>query len=391
LAPTGSPAERFTSRDPEAFEVPRGREEQWRFTPTRKLDVLFQPFTPTASVTPEVVAPAGVTVEVVPMDDPRVGQALEPADRVAALAWANAPAAQIISIPANAELTEPVVVTITASAGLAYGHAVIEAGANSRATVVVERCGDATAAANVEVVAGDGARLTVVGLQNWESDAVYLSQHAIKVGRDATVKHVVVNLGGGLVRIAPVVNYAGQGGSAELLGVSFAGDGQHFESRLYVDHTEPNCSSYVRYRNVLQGDSARTVWIGDVRIRPSATGTDTYEANRNLLLSDGARADSVPNLEIETGEIAGAGHASATGRFDDEQLFYLQSRGIPQDEAQRLVVRGFFAEIVERIGVPDLQHRIMTAVESRLGFDVVEDEVELDELSAPALTEEDSE
>ena len=122
------------------------------------------------------------------------------------------------------------------------------------------------------------------------------------------------------------------------------------------------------YKNALLGDSARTVWIGDVRIRPSATGTETYEMNRNLLLSDGARADSVPNLEIETGDIAGAGHASATGRFDDLQLFYLQSRGIPEDEARRLVVRGFFADVVERIGVPELEQQIMTAIEARLGF-----------------------
>ncbi|HEY3735940.1 MAG TPA: Fe-S cluster assembly protein SufD [Jatrophihabitans sp.] len=386
LTQTGSPAERFSSRDPELFEVPRGREEQWRFTPARKLDVLFQPFTPTATVSPAISAPAPVTVEVVPMSDPRVGQALEPADRVAALAWANTPSAQVISIPAGVELTEPVTVTVTASSGLAYGHTVIEAGANSRATVVVERRGDATTAANVEVVAGDGAQLTVVGLQNWEPGAVHLSQHAIKVGRDASVKHVIVNLGGGLVRIAPVVTYAGPGGSAELLGVSFAGEGQHLESRLYVDHNEPNCHSRVLYRNALLGESARTVWVGDVRIRPAAKGTDTYEANRNLLLSAGARADSIPNLEIETGEIAGAGHASATGRFDDSQLFYLQARGIPQDEAQRLVVRGFFAEIVERIGVPDLQHRIMTAIETRLGFDTVENEEWAD-----SVAEEDSE
>ena len=171
-----------------------------------------------------------------------------------------------------------------------------------------------------------------------------------------------------MVRIVPTVRYAGPGGSAELLGVSFAGDGQHFESRLFVDHSQPKCTSNVLYKNALLGDSARTVWIGDVRIRPSATGTDTYEMNRNLLLSDGARADSVPNLEIETGDIAGAGHASATGRFDDLQLFYLQSRGIPEQEARRLVVRGFFADVVERIGVPDLAQQIMAAIETRLGF-----------------------
>ena len=101
-------------------------------------------------------------------------------------------------------------------------------------------------------------------------------------------------------------------------------------------------------------------------IRAAATGTDTYELNRNLLLTPEARADSVPNLEIETGEIVGAGHASATGRFDDEQLFYLQARGIPADEARRMVVRGFFAEVLQRIGVPALEDRLLAAIEAEL-------------------------
>jgi Fe-S cluster assembly protein SufD len=108
------------------------------------------------------------------------------------------------------------------------------------------------------------------------------------------------------------------------------------------------------------------VWIGDVLIRAAAEGTDTYELNRNLVLTDGARADSVPNLEIETGEIVGAGHASATGRFDDEQLFYLQSRGIPAEEARRLVVRGFFADIINQIGIPAVQARLLAQVEKEL-------------------------
>jgi Fe-S cluster assembly protein SufD len=215
---------------------------------------------------------------------------------------------------------------------------------------------------------GDGAQLKVISVQDWAPGAIHLAAHAARVGRDATYQHSSVNLGGSIVRIVPTVRFAGPGGRAQLLGVAFAGEGQHLESRLFVDHDEPQCSSDVLYKNALLGASARTVWIGDVRIRPSAVGTDTYEMNRNLLLSDGARADSVPNLEIETGEIAGAGHASATGRFDDLQMFYLQSRGIEADEAQRLVVRGFFAEVVERIGVPDLQHRIMSAIEARLGF-----------------------
>ena len=128
----------------------------------------------------------------------------------------------------------------------------------------------------------------------------------------------------------------------------------------------PDCRSYVAYRGALQGDDAHTVWVGDVLIRAEATGTDTYEVNRNLILTDGARADSIPNLEIETGEVVGAGHASATGRFDDEQLFYLMARGIPETEARKLVVRGFFAELLDKIPVPELRERLGAAIEARL-------------------------
>jgi Fe-S cluster assembly protein SufD len=128
----------------------------------------------------------------------------------------------------------------------------------------------------------------------------------------------------------------------------------------------PDCRSYVGYRGALQGASAHTVWVGDVLIRKAATGTDTYEINRNLLLTDGARADSVPNLEIETGEVVGAGHASATGRFDDEQLFYLMARGIPEAEARRLVVRGFFAELINKIPLAELRERLGDTIEARL-------------------------
>ena len=144
-----------------------------------------------------------------------------------------------------------------------------------------------------------------------------------------------------------------------MLGLYFADAGQHLEHRLFVDHAVPHCRSHVTYKGALQGEEAHTVWIGDVLIRAEAEGTDTYELNRNLVLTDGARADSVPNLEIETGEIVGAGHASATGRFDDEQLFYLQSRGIPDDEARRLVVRGFFADVIDQIGIPEVQERLL--------------------------------
>jgi Fe-S cluster assembly protein SufD len=367
---TGSPAERFTSRDPDAFEVPRGREEEWRFTPTRRLTAFFEGAPADADAATRgasVVAPA--TIRPVAPGDVLWGIAGTPADRAAAVAWEQASAGRAVEIPASAELGEPIVLTVDGIAGRReYGHLVLDAGPFSSAVVVIDHTGGGEHATNIEVRVGDGANLTLVSVQSWDDDAIHLAWHDALVGRDASYRHITVNLGGGLVRLAPTVRFAGPGGRAELLGVSFAGEGQHFESRLYVDHSVPECTSDVLYKNALLGESARTVWIGDVRIRPEATGTSTYEMNRNLLLSDGARADSVPNLEIETGDIAGAGHASATGRFDDLQLFYLQSRGIEADEAQRLVVRGFFADVVDRIGLPDLQHRIMTAIEARLGF-----------------------
>ncbi|MCL2850094.1 MAG: SufD family Fe-S cluster assembly protein, partial [Micrococcales bacterium] len=176
----------------------------------------------------------------------------------------------------------------------------------------------------------------------------------------------VVTLGGSVVRITPDVQFSGPGGSLTALGLYYADAGQHLEHRLFVDHAVPRCRSRVTYKGALQGDGARSVWVGDVLIRAAAEGTDTYEQNRNLLLTDGARADSVPDLEIETGLIEGAGHASATGRFDDEQLFYLCSRGIPPDQARRLVVRGFFADLLGQVGVDDVAERLLAHVDAEL-------------------------
>ena len=281
---------------------------------------------------------------------------------------ANARQGLHIRVDANAELAEPIVLYRTGVRGRSYTHHIVEVGANAKATLIIDHRGLIQVAANIEFIVGDGASLSVIAVNTCDAGSIQLSSYAALVGRDATYRHVNVMLGGSIVRIVPTVRFAGPGGHAELLGIGFAGEGHHFESRLFVDHNQPNCTSNVLYKNALLGESARTVWIGDVRIRPDAAGTDTYEMNRNLLLSDGARADSVPNLEIETGNIAGAGHASATGRFDDLQLFYLQSRGIPEETARRLVVRGFFADVVHRIGLPDLEQQIMAAIEQRLGY-----------------------
>ncbi|WP_328938829.1 Fe-S cluster assembly protein SufD [Streptomyces tauricus] len=349
------------------FPVPHGREEEWRFTPLERLRGLHDGTAVATGdgVKVDIEAPEGVTVETVGRDDARLGRAT-PVDRVAAQAYSAFEKAGVVTVPKETVLTEPIRIAVHGAGGVAYGHQVIELGAFAEAVVVIDHTGDAVLAANVDYVLGDGAKLTVVSVQDWDDKAVHVGQHNALIGRDATFKSFVVTFGGDLVRLHPRVAYAGPGGEAELFGLYFTDAGQHQEHRLLVDHNTPQCKSNVAYKGALQGDGAHAVWIGDVLIEATAEGTDTYEMNRNLVLTDGARVDSVPNLEIETGEIVGAGHASATGRFDDEQLFYLMARGIPADEARRLVVRGFFAELVQQIRVPDIQERLLARIDEEL-------------------------
>jgi Fe-S cluster assembly protein SufD len=354
------------------FPVPTGREEEWRFTPLRRLRGLHSD-SPTAGGKVTVGADAAPLVTAVHAQrgDQRLGAAFVPADRVSAQAFASFEEAMVITIPAETQAAEPTVVSVRGESaeGAAFGHTLIEVGVNARAVVVLDHSGSATYADNVEIVVGDGAALTVVSLQDWDDDAVHLSHHYAVLGRDARLQHSAVTLGGSVVRLAPSVRYAGPGGDAELLGAYFADRGQHLEHRLFVDHAQPHCRSRVEYKGALQGQDAHTVWIGDVLIGAEAIGTDTYERNRNLLLTEGARADSVPNLEILTGEVVGAGHASASGRLEDHHLFYLMARGIPLAEARRLVIRGFFGQLIGRIDVPGLRDRIAESIEAELAGD----------------------
>lgn len=367
--------EQFASFDVDAFEVPGGRDELWRFTPLKRLRGLHDgSAVPTGTAAITVAEQPGVTVETVQRGDGRLGDGGVPGDRVAAQAFSSFESATIVSVARDTEVAEPIEIDISGPGvdKVAYGHLQIRVAELSRATVVVDLRGSGVYADNVEIIVGDSAGLGVIWIADWADDTVHVSAHHATLGKDAVLGHVNVTLGGDVVRTSATVRYTGPGGDAKLLGTYFADDGQHFESRLLVDHSQPNCKSDVLYKGAVQGDpdskkpDAHAVWIGDVLIRAEATGTNTFEINRNLLLTDGARADSVPNLEIETGEIVGAGHASATGRFDDEQLFYLRARGIPEDQARRLVVRGFFAEIIAKIAVPEVRERLTEAIEKEL-------------------------
>ncbi|MCK0115921.1 Fe-S cluster assembly protein SufD [Isoptericola sp. S6320L] len=367
VVPAGSRAERVTSFDLADIPVPSGREEEWRFSPVARLQPLFAETLGADGVTVAVEAAPEVKVETVARDDARLGKAGKPGDRTAVSAWNAVAEATVVTVPAEAVASDVTSVRIDGvSQDATAQHLLVHAERHSEAVVVIDHRGVALLNQTVEVVVDEGAHLTVVSVQDWADGAVHAAAHRSTVGRDARLKHVVVTFGGDVVRITPDATFTAEGGEVEMVGLYFADADQHQEHRLFVDHAVPSCKSRVTYKGALQGSGAHTVWVGDVLIQAEAENTDTYELNRNLVLTDGARADSVPNLEIETGEIAGAGHASATGRFDDEQLFYLMARGIPEVDARRLVVRGFFAELIDEIGVAAVEERLLASIEAEL-------------------------
>jgi Fe-S cluster assembly protein SufD len=365
LVPIQTRSERFASTNVEDFPAVTGREAVWKLTPIDRVADLIDGPLDGGVYDIDATLVEGVDVRWVDRTDTRIGSAGTPEERASANAWTQFEKALAITVSGEEAKTVRVRRSDLGS-GARAAHVILEAKPFSTGLVILANTGSSLLTENVEILVGEGANLTVVTVQQWDDDAVHLASHFTTVGRDARVKHVVVTLGGSVVRVNPSTHLNAPGGEVEALGLYFADAGQHLEQQVYVDHDAPHTRSRVTYKGALQGAGARTVWVGDVLIRQSATGTDSYEQNRNLVLTDGTRADSIPNLEIETGDIAGAGHASATGRFDDEQLFYLQARGIPEEEARRLVVRGFLTEIVQQIGDPELEERLEIAIEEEL-------------------------
>ena len=348
------------------YLTPTGREEAWRFTPLKRLRGLHDGSavqSDRSSLIAKAALPSGVTFSRENLEPLSVSDDVI----IERVRGAAVPVAHL-AIAANTEVAEPIFLGRSAGAldTAEFSRVRITLGTHAVATVIVENTTDTVLAEDLEIYLAPGANLKFVTLQEFESKSVYTARHHALVDKDATFKSITVTVGGDVVRILPTVEFKAPGASADLLGVYFATAGQFFEHRNHIDHAVPHAKSNVNYKGALAGKDAHTVWIGDVLIRAAAEGTDTYELNRNLLLSDGARADSVPNLEIETGEIVGAGHASTTGRFDDEQLFYLMARGLSESDARRLVVRGFLSEIIQKIGVPEIEQRLIAAIELEL-------------------------
>jgi Fe-S cluster assembly protein SufD len=366
--PIQTRSERPRSASVSDFPAVSKLQEIWRYIPEDKLRGLDgEVMGEVSEAEIELRLASGVTSRMVDSTDAIVGTAGLPEDRVSAAAWTNASKTLVVEVPKDLEVAEPSFLKLNLDSRDAKAlHLVISVGNFASATIVLDHVGTGVLGENVEVILGDGANLNFISIQDWEKGSSHVSSQICRLGRDSNLKHVVVTLGGDLVRVTPASYLSSTGATTNMFGVYLADTGNYFEHRPYVDHIAANCVSNVAYKGALQGKGAHTVWVGDVLIRESATGTDSYELNRNLLLTSGARADSVPNLEIETGKIEGAGHASASGRFDDEQLFYLMARGLSESDARRLVVRGFLSEIIQKIGVAEIEQRLIAVIELEL-------------------------
>lgn len=373
-----SRADKFASYELADFEIPSGREEEWRFTPVSVLGPVLaeqlEGTQPTVSVAETVISGAaefefvpGVSVKQIDKTAFGAAKIGAPTDRVAAVSWNNAPSVLEVKVGAGVTVEKPLIINIDGNDRQGAAHYIyVEVGAGAKAEIVLKHTGEMALAQTVEVSIGDESQVKMVSLQEASNDSLHCATHRMQVGANAEFKHSVITIGGKAVRIIPELEFAGEHAEVELLGLYITDTGQHHEHRLFVHHNLPNCKSNVTYKGALHGTDCHGVWIGDVLIGPNADGTDSYEQNRNLVLNLGPKVDSVPNLEIANGNIEGAGHASATMRFDEEQLFYLRSRGISEAQARRLVVHGFFAELVGQIGIAAIEEELLEKIAAEL-------------------------
>ncbi len=276
-------------------------------------------------------------------------------------------AGAFVHVPDGVELDAPIGIQVHVTRpGAHLPRALVVVGRNAKARIYLEHSGDADALVDevVEGVVLDGGKLDMASLQEWGPGVHHLSLQKVAAHKDASFRHLSVTVGGATVRLRPECDLLGPGASARPLGVYFADGGQWFDLQPYIRHIAPHATSDVLFKGALQGKS-RTVFRGNIFVAKDAVGTVTDETNRSLILTEGARADSTPFLEIECSDIT-AGHGSATGQIDARHLFYLESRGIPRDEALRLIVHGFFREVLAELDLPGVEERALTHIESEV-------------------------
>ncbi len=277
---------------------------------------------------------------------------LHVADAFTDLNTAFLPGATVVRIPRGMVVERPIVIVhhLDGDGIASFARTLVLAGESSDATVIEHQSSSDVAAFSdpiVELEVGDAAQLRYLNVQDLGSRVFQVGYQASRVGRDATLRSSVVALGGDYARVRTDSRLEGKGGTSYLTAVYFADGGRMHDFRTIQDHIAPKTTSDLLFKGAVS-DNARSVYSGLIRVGKEARGTNAFQTNRNLVLSEGAGAESVPNLEIETNDVI-CSHASAVGPIDDEQRYYLESRGIPPEVAERLIVLGFFGEVLDRL------------------------------------------
>lgn len=361
------------SFDPADFPQPTSKQEDWKYAPLDQLSEFFTLFTPADAVGVRAAFADGsalggtVSFRQIRRQD-FTGLVGKPSDKASAIEWQSV--RRIYELDITESAAEPIVIDIagasTADLPTDALHLAVKVAPGVHADIVLDHHGLAHLAEGVEISVGEAADVSFTSIQEWQKGSKHAASQRIRVGAHAKLRHSVVTLSGDVTRLRMDADFAGPEGFFNMLGVYFIDPSMYAEHRTMVTHNYPNCTSRVIYKGALDGAGARSAWVGNALILPTAPNTDSYELNRNLVLTPGAVAQSEPQLEIENGNIIGAGHASSVGRFDDEQLFYLESRGIPEQEARKLVVRGFFGELIGEIGIPRVSDHLMESIDRRL-------------------------
>jgi len=365
-----------------SLPIPSQETEEWRYTDLTSFDLRFEPTPPrhTLTTSNQQIADLGVVFcdldraaeERPELVEPNL-HTLVPTGRTkfTALHGAFRSGGTFLYVPRGVRIELPLqtVTSLHDDGAAVFPHTLVIAEEGSDVTLIdrftspeLER---AFSDAIAEIHVGDGARVRYASIQEWGSGVTHLGIQRATVGRDAEFRSLAIGFGASLARAEAETVLAGQGGFSEMLGVFFADGSQHFDHRSVQDHAAPHCTSDLLYKGALR-DASRAVYSGWVHVRPGAQKTDAMQTSRNIVLSEHAKADAIPNLEIEANDVR-CGHAASVGPVEEETLFYLESRGIPRAEAERLIVTGFFQEVLDRVTLEEVRRNAELAIQEELG------------------------
>src|SRR5512132_2831247 len=374
LPKTTEPLQRMRKQAFEEFRalpIPSQETEEWRYTDLSDFELSFEPHVPGGVRTTSGQDLDGAAESHADLVE-RTLHTLVPTDRTkfTALHGAFRTGGTFLYVPRDVRLELPLqtVTSLHDDRTAVFPHTLLIADEGSDVTFIDRFTSpDLTRAlsdAVAEIVVGDGAHVRYVSIQEWGAGVTHLGIQRARVGRDAEFRSLAIGFGASLARAEAETVLAGPGGFSEMLGVFFADGTQHFDHRSVQDHVAPNCSSDLLYKGALR-DASRAVYSGWVHVRPGAQKTDAMQTSRNIVLSEHAKADAIPNLEIEANDVR-CGHAASVGPVDDEAVFYLESRGIPRAEAERLIVTGFFQEVLDRVRLDEVRHNAELAIQEEL-------------------------